>query len=402
MPLKKDLGQWISHFEKSDAPQFKDKSKEERKDMALAAFRAKYGSLDEAIDINDPALARFRAQMAAREKKAAEPATSPISKADKNADKIKALKIRRAELMRDMEQEAEPEGGPIADRYGAMLNKIDTAIAKLSGTGEWGPETNPYMDKDEIERRAASLEEEEEGVTAAEEDKFHRELDKLVHKTFGHSSDEKKEAVEKAMKKIKEVVKIPTSNPQKPDAPDIQKAKKLSLKDTDFEFVKKGMVAETLTEGQHYDYEGKMAHSQLLSIVKNARDLFNMINSDTQLKSWVQSKLTKAEDYLDSVRTYLEGESLTSTAPAMFENESIKDETGVSLSIGDVVKGGDGRIYQVVYSYSEGKPMMVPFDLKRRKPLSLRDKIYFDSDSSIPKKLNKVMDYTATKGGFMK
>ena len=47
MPLKKDLGQWISHFEKSDAPQFKDKSKEERKDMALAAFRAKYGSLNE-------------------------------------------------------------------------------------------------------------------------------------------------------------------------------------------------------------------------------------------------------------------------------------------------------------------------------------------------------------------
>jgi hypothetical protein len=50
MPLKKDLGQWISHFEKSDAPQFKDKSKEERKDMALAAFRAKYGSLNEAYE----------------------------------------------------------------------------------------------------------------------------------------------------------------------------------------------------------------------------------------------------------------------------------------------------------------------------------------------------------------
>ena len=199
----------------------------------------------------------------------------------------------------------------------------------------------------------------------------------------------KKALADKAMKKIKEVVKVKTP----------EEAAEVSKENPDAEVE---VVSEVLTEGQHYDYEGKMAHSQLLSIVKNARDLFNMINSDTQLKSWVQSKLTKAEDYLDSVRTYLEGESLTSTAPAMFENESIKDETGVSLSIGDVVKGGDGRIYQVVYSYSEGKPMMVPFDLKRRKPLSLRDKIYFDSDSSIPKKLNKVMDYTATKGGFMK
>jgi hypothetical protein len=36
--------------------------------------------------------------------------------------------------MRDMEQEAEPEGGPIADKYGDMLNKIDAAIAKAKGT----------------------------------------------------------------------------------------------------------------------------------------------------------------------------------------------------------------------------------------------------------------------------
>src|SRR5210317_98855 len=33
----------------------------------------------------------------------------------------------------------------------------------------------------------------DEGATAKEEDKFHRQLDKLVHKTFGHSSDEKEE-----------------------------------------------------------------------------------------------------------------------------------------------------------------------------------------------------------------
>ena len=41
------------------------------------------------------------------------------------------LKDREAQLFRDMEQEAEPEGGPIADRYGAELNRIDRAIAKL-------------------------------------------------------------------------------------------------------------------------------------------------------------------------------------------------------------------------------------------------------------------------------
>jgi len=73
---------------------------------------------------------------------------------DKNTARITFLQKERAQIMRDMEQEAEPEGGPIADRYGKMLNKIDKEISKIAGHGEWGPETNPYMSKDEIERRA--------------------------------------------------------------------------------------------------------------------------------------------------------------------------------------------------------------------------------------------------------
>jgi len=103
------------------------------------------------IDINDPVL------MAMRAKKAAP--TPQIQKTNPNQAKISMLLKKRAEIERDMEQEAEPEGGPIADKYGDMLNKIDRAIAKLKGQGEWGPETNPYMDKGEIERRAAMMNE---------------------------------------------------------------------------------------------------------------------------------------------------------------------------------------------------------------------------------------------------
>ena len=42
---------------------------------------------------------------------------------------------------------------------------------------------------------------EEKGATAAEEDKFHKELDTLVHDTFGHSSDEKKKMTEEMVSK---------------------------------------------------------------------------------------------------------------------------------------------------------------------------------------------------------
>ena len=50
-----------------------------------------------------------------------------------NASKIAKLQKERDQIMHDMEQEAEPEGGPVADEYGAMLDKIDAQIRKLKG-----------------------------------------------------------------------------------------------------------------------------------------------------------------------------------------------------------------------------------------------------------------------------
>ncbi len=42
------------------------------------------------------------------------------------------LKDQIAQLFRDMEQEAEPEGGPIADRYGDELNKLEDRLYKIN------------------------------------------------------------------------------------------------------------------------------------------------------------------------------------------------------------------------------------------------------------------------------
>ena len=129
-------------------------------------------SLDEAMDVNDPVLMKARAAAFQRSQPKPEP-TKP-SMSFKNADKIKALKLKRAQLMRDMEQEAEPEGGPIADRYGALLNKIDQAMAKLSGQGD--SETNVYMSKDEIDRLSAMM---KEGKEETAVDMAKKQLDAL-------------------------------------------------------------------------------------------------------------------------------------------------------------------------------------------------------------------------------
>ena len=48
-----------------------------------------------------------------------------------------------------------------------------------------------------------------------------------------------------------------------------------------------------------------MAKSELRNIIQNAQELMNSLDDDTQLEAWVQSKLTKANDYLNSVTQYL-------------------------------------------------------------------------------------------------
>ena len=93
-------------------------------------------------DINDPVLVAFRAAKTNREKQLAmaKPKRRPLYGKDREKAEgqlwdisldLKDLYDERGQMLIDMEQEAEVEGGPIADRYGNELNKIETQIQKL-------------------------------------------------------------------------------------------------------------------------------------------------------------------------------------------------------------------------------------------------------------------------------
>ena len=60
-------------------------------------------------------------------------------------------------------------------------------------------------------------------------------------------------------------------------------------------------------EGE-YDQEGDMAKSDLRSIIANAKRMHDMIEDSDNLPEWVQSKITKAEDYISTVANYMEAE----------------------------------------------------------------------------------------------
>jgi len=55
------------------------------------------------------------------------------------------------------------------------------------------------------------------------------------------------------------------------------------------------------------DAEGQMAKGELEVMAKKAQELATMMQNDTQLEAWVQSKITKAKDYISSVHDYMNG-----------------------------------------------------------------------------------------------
>jgi len=58
----------------------------------------------------------------------------------------------------------------------------------------------------------------------------------------------------------------------------------------------------------HPDDEGSMAKKQLQQLSDYSNELFGMLNDNEQLESWVQSKITKAVDYISTVKHHLEYE----------------------------------------------------------------------------------------------
>lgn len=80
------------------------------------------------------------------------------------------------------------------------------------------------------------------------------------------------------------------------------------------------IIKEELEEA-HMDREGDMAKGQLYHTAKNAMTLFDSLKDGDQLEGWVQSKITKAADYMKSVRDYLEYEM----GVEMMDPEQVED-----------------------------------------------------------------------------
>ena len=103
----------------------------------------------------------------------------------------------------------------------------------------------------------------------------------------------------------------------------------------------KQIIAEEMAaieDKQYFNYtdkEGGMAKRQLYDMAKYALMLHDALEDETQLESWVQSKLTIASEYLSKVKHYLEYEM----GLEMHEPElEIEDSEEESVGCGDDIE----------------------------------------------------------------
>jgi hypothetical protein len=68
------------------------------------------------------------------------------------------------------------------------------------------------------------------------------------------------------------------------------------------------------------DDDGWMAKSELYKLSKYAIQLHGMIQDNENLEPWVQSKITKAADYISSVKHYMEYIEMTDGQPQVIDD----------------------------------------------------------------------------------
>ena len=101
---------------------------------------------------------------------------------------------------------------------------------------------------------------------------------------------------------------------------------------------------KNIAEDDHLqpDDETSMAKAQLRSIQSNASKMMDLLGDDDQLDAWVQAKLTKAEDYLDSAAGYTESEKHQDqdtriVALALNEKKAVQDKKITKEELKEVI-----------------------------------------------------------------
>lgn len=81
--------------------------------------------------------------------------------------------------------------------------------------------------------------------------------------------------------------------------------------DEELKHVREAIGPDSEDDAGEYDYEGEMTKNDLMTMISAAYEIYKMLGDNDNLPEWVQAKITKATDYVDTVRDYLKSESVS-------------------------------------------------------------------------------------------
>ena len=272
MPLKVSdgMGAWIDDFYKSKAPQFKGKNKDERRDMAIAAYlSAKRGDKKEEAVQQEAMTAKQKADM-----------DRAMAAFKRRGGKIKKLAPGKAAGYHGKDDPGKGMAGMMdrgdTKRFGTrkkvgsmresvMWEAIDPKIQRVKMLARLG-----LVGKSDVNKLMMAMKAIDDG----------KELNKKYRNVIFDA--------------FNDLIDLVTG-----DTTVFQKAKKAVS-------TKEQVVYENDDKDPgEYDEEGAMLKDQLDIIMDAADEMYDMVDDDENLPEWVQNKITKSADYIDSARDYL-------------------------------------------------------------------------------------------------
>ena len=278
--LKVSDGQqaWIDDFMKSDAPQFKGKSKEDRAKMAVAAFNAAKEDLKEGLD----------------QKKFAAGAKAMKAYAQKNGGVDKKDFMDVAKMLDQIGRINILQAGQLISQLNRKISGMDTDVRERM-----------YLELKKVGLMESVQIDEAKG-------KF---TDKQIKMAYGILNDPryKRGNLTGAAKAIEKIAKGLS------DHPGVQRAMKATQENVevdDIDAVIEALIAQEMEEmdmleesiNENWD-ETRMAMSQLKFIEYAAEEIAEWMEEDmVDMPEWFQNKLTKAFTELQSLHSYVEGD----------------------------------------------------------------------------------------------
>jgi hypothetical protein len=188
--------------------------------------------------------------------------------------------------------------------------KVDNPYAVGMAAAMKAKDDKPPLKKSTITKAhdiAKSIEKDQkEDYTKKDVDKFHTKLDKLVHKSFGHSSDEKKEKKEEVHPHVKKMVK---------DGESDEKIKKMHPKTTDKDLEKLKETHMSTAKAQNQKQKEVGGEKEPIKTPKNEWKTFAMMAAELREKKEEKEdkkEMQAGDDTRDKSKKTMTGQVATS------------------------------------------------------------------------------------------